>query len=249
MCANPLGSNRFKFDGDGYYLKSAAEGVPDLGRRIAEGACDSTLVDRRTGAVPTPTMLDTARPDAHVPVPDGHDQRHNCVTGGRRASPAISGRSPDGYRNAPPTNRHHMSFPSYSDRRRRYARSANKVNRPQLAAGWSYALGITDRPDSRGLFRALSAPRCDIIYRLRDRRRGGAHAADEVGPTSTRSRRSHHLRHHQNQSGAEGFGAKSLQPGFAIADRITKALPPAIMAKTHPRCLGSRSQYKEAAAA
>ncbi len=36
MCADrqdPLGSDRFKFDGDGYYLKVARRDAPGLGRR------------------------------------------------------------------------------------------------------------------------------------------------------------------------------------------------------------------------
>ena len=77
--------NRFKFDGDGYYLKSAAE-MRQLWDSEIPGACDSTL---SIGGGSSPTRMSGARDRMPVfPVPDGRDQgswlRHEVDAGLRR---------------------------------------------------------------------------------------------------------------------------------------------------------------------
>src|ERR1700744_576669 len=87
---------RFKFDGDGYYLKSAAE-MRRLWDDEVPGACDSTLL-----------IAERVQPYDEVwaprdrmpvfPVPEGHDQstwlHHEVLAGLRRRFPTTL---PDGY--------------------------------------------------------------------------------------------------------------------------------------------------------
>ena len=75
--------NRFKFDGDGYYLKSAAE-MRSLWDDELPGACDSTLLI----AERVQSYADVWAPRDRMPVfpvPDGHDQaswlRHEVDAG------------------------------------------------------------------------------------------------------------------------------------------------------------------------
>lgn len=89
--------NRFKFDGDGYYLKSAAE-MRQIWDDEVPGACDSTLLI----AERVQSYADVWTPRDRMPVfpvPDGHDQaswlRHEVDAGLRRRFPAGP---PDGYR-------------------------------------------------------------------------------------------------------------------------------------------------------
>src|SRR5271155_2421077 len=88
--------NRFKFDGDGYYLKSAAEMRAIWDSEVA-GACDSTLLI----AERVSSYADVWAPRDRMPVfpvPDGHDQaswlRHEVDAGLRRRFP---GGPPDSY--------------------------------------------------------------------------------------------------------------------------------------------------------
>src|ERR1700751_358293 len=88
--------NRFKFDGDGYYLKSAAEMRAIWDDEVAE-ACDSTLLI----AERVSSYADVWAPRDRMPifpVPDGHDQpswlRHEVDAGLRRRFP---GGPPDSY--------------------------------------------------------------------------------------------------------------------------------------------------------
>ena len=82
--------NRFKFDGDGYYLKSAAE-MRQLWDEEIPGACDATLViaDR------VQSYADVWEPRDRMPiftVPEGHDQAswlaHEVDAGLHRRFPA-----------------------------------------------------------------------------------------------------------------------------------------------------------------
>ncbi|MGH3578540.1 MAG: PHP domain-containing protein, partial [Mycobacterium sp.] len=88
--------NRFKFDGDGYYLKSAAE-MRGIWDDEIPGACDATLLI----AERVSSYADVWAPRDRMPVfpvPDGHDQgswlRHEVDAGLRRRFP---GGPPDGY--------------------------------------------------------------------------------------------------------------------------------------------------------
>src|ERR1700691_2837021 len=87
---------RFKFDGAGYYVKSAAERREIWDNDVA-GACDSTLLI----AERVSSYADVWAPRDRMPifpVPDGHDQaswlRHEVDAGLRRRFPNAL---PDGY--------------------------------------------------------------------------------------------------------------------------------------------------------
>jgi DNA polymerase-3 subunit alpha len=258
--------NRFKFDGDGYYLKSAAEMRALWDNEIPQ-ACDSTLLI----AERVQPYDDVWAPRDRMPVfpvPEGHDQgswlRHEVEAGLRRRFP--SGVSPE-Y-----TERAAFEievicgkgFPSYflivADLIN-YARSVDiRVGPGRGSAAGSlvaYALGITNiDPIPHGLLfeRFLnperpSAPDIDIDFD--DRRRGemvryaaerwGSDRVAQVitfGTIKTKAALKDSARVHYGQ------------PGFAIADRITKALPPPIMAKDIPLSGitdPSHERYKEAA--
>lgn len=257
---------RFKFDGDGYYLKSAAEMRALWDDQIPE-ACDSTLLI----AERVQSYADVWAPRDRMPVfpvPDGHDQgswlRHEVQAGLERRFPAgvpaeyidraayeidvICGKG----------------FPSYflivADLIS-YARSINiRVGPGRGSAAGSlvaYALGITNiDPIPHGLLfeRFLnperpSAPDIDIDFD--DRRRGemvryaaerwGSDRVAQVitfGTIKTKAALKDSARVHYGQ------------PGYAIADRITKALPPPIMAKDIPLSGitdPNHERYKEAA--
>ncbi|ORW66981.1 DNA polymerase III subunit alpha [Mycolicibacter senuensis] len=257
---------RFKFDGDGYYLKSAAE-MRALWDDQLPQACDSTLLI----AERVQSYADVWAPSDRMPVfpvPDGHDQgswlRHEVAAGLQRRFPAGV---PAEY-----TDRAAYEidvicgkgFPSYFlivadliD----YARSINiRVGPGRGSAAGSlvaYALGITNiDPIPHGLLfeRFLnperpSAPDIDIDFD--DRRRGemvryaaerwGSDRVAQVitfGTIKTKAALKDSARVHYGQ------------PGYAIADRITKALPPPIMAKDIPLSGitdPNHERYKEAA--
>jgi DNA polymerase-3 subunit alpha len=258
--------NRFKFDGDGYYLKSAAEMRSLWDNEIPE-ACDSTLLI----AERVQSYADVWTPRDRMPVfpvPEGHDQgswlRHEVKAGLRR-------RFRDG---VPPEYTERAAFeidvicgkgfPSYflivADLIN-YAKSIDiRVGPGRGSAAGSlvaYALGITNiDPIPHGLLfeRFLnperpSAPDIDIDFD--DRRRGemvryaaekwGSDRVAQVitfGTIKTKAALKDSARVHYGQ------------PGFAIADRITKALPPPIMAKDIPLSGitdPTHERYKEAA--
>src|SRR5689334_19471937 len=258
---------RFKFDGDGYYLKSAAE-MRALWDDQVPGACDSTLLI----AERVQSYADVWAPKDRMPifpVPDGHDQNswltHEVQAGLERR-----------FRGAPVPTEYtdratyeikvicEKGFPSYflivADLIN-YARSVGiRVGPGRGSAAGSlvaYALGITNiDPIPHGLLfeRFLnperpSAPDIDIDFD--DRRRGemlryaankwGSDRVAQVitfGTIKTKAA--------LKDSARVNYG----QPGFAIADRITKALPPPIMAKDIPLSGitdPNHERYKEAA--
>ncbi len=257
---------RFKFDGDGYYLKSAAE-MRQIWDSQVPGACDSTLLIAER--VQPYDDVWRARDRMPVfPVPDGHDPSswlRNEVRSG------LERRFPDGVP-AEYTARADYEiqvicakgYPSYflivADLIT-YARSVDiRVGPGRGSAAGSlvaYALRITDiDPIEHGLLfeRFLNPERAsmpDIDIDFDDRRRGEMvrYAADKwgsdrvaqvitFGTIKTKAALKDSARVHYGQ------------PGFAIADRITKALPPAIMAKDIPLSGitdPNHERYKEAA--
>ncbi|GAA1662837.1 DNA-directed DNA polymerase [Mycolicibacterium murale] len=260
--------NRFKFDGDGYYLKSAAE-MRALWDAQVPGACDSTLLIAERVQPYTDVWAPKDRMPV-FPVPEGHDQgswlTHEVMTGlSQRRFPGQE--VPQEY-----VDRANYEikvicdkgFPAYflivADLIN-YARSVGiRVGPGRGSAAGSlvaYAMGITNiDPIPHGLLfeRFLnperpSAPDIDIDFD--DRRRGemlryaankwGSDRVAQVitfGTIKTKAALKDSARVHYGQ------------PGFAIADRITKALPPPIMAKDIP-VSGitdpNHERYKEAA--
>jgi len=258
--------NRFKFDGDGYYLKSAAEMRALWDAEIPQ-ACDSTLLI----AERVDSYADVWAPKDRMPVfpvPEGQTQaswlRHEVDAG-------LAQRFPAGVPNEYAERAAYeisvicdKGYPSYflivADLIN-YARSVNiRVGPGRGSAAGSlvaYALRITDiDPIQHGLLfeRFLNPERAsmpDIDIDFDDRRRGemvryaaerwGSDRVAQVitfGTIKTRAALRDSARIHYGQ------------PGFAIADRITKALPPAVMAKdislsgiTDP----SHERFKEAA--
>ena len=258
--------NRFRFDGDGYYLKPAAE-MRALWDDTIPGACDATLLI----AERVSSYADVWTPRDRMPVfpvPDGHDPaswlRHEVDAGLARRFP---GGVPDGYAERAAYEIEvicNAGFPSYflivADLIN-YARSVDiRVGPGRGSAAGSlvaYALRITDiDPIPHGLLfeRFLNPERTsmpDIDIDFDDRRRGEMvrYAAERWG--------------HDRVAQVITFGTIKTkaalkdsarihygQPGFAIADRITKALPPPIMAKDIPLSGitdPSHERYKEAA--
>ncbi|MFC4000761.1 DNA polymerase III subunit alpha [Prauserella oleivorans] len=242
--------NRFKFDGDGYYLKSAAE-MREYWDAEVPGAADATLLI----AERVQSYEDVYAHRDRMPkfdVPEGYDEaswlHHEVMKGLEWRFPDGI---PDGY-----VERAEMElgviaqkgFPAYflvvADLCN-YARSVGIRVGPGRgsAAGAlvAYALGITNLdpiPQNLLFERFLNPEResmPDIDIDFDDRRRGEMvryatekYGADKVaqvitfGTIKTKAAIKDAARVH--------FG----QPGYSIADRISKALPPPIMAKDIP---------------
>jgi len=245
--------DRFKFDGDGYFIKSAAE-MRATWDNLVPGACDNTLLIAER--VQDYSKLWEAHPHDRMPiasVPDGHTPTswltHEVMEGLKarfdggivpqvyidRANYEIEVIDMKGY-------------PSYflivADLIK-HARSIGIRVGPGRgsAAGAlvAYALTITNiDPIKHGLLfeRFLnperpSAPDIDIDFD--DRRRGEMirYAADNWGEDKVAQVITFgtvKTKQALKDSARALFG----QPGYQIADRITKALPPAIMAKDIP---------------
>jgi DNA polymerase-3 subunit alpha len=242
--------NRFKFDGDGYYLKSADE-MREFWDAEVPGACDSTLlIAERVQSYEEVYAHRDLMP--RYEVPEGHTEaswlHHEVMEGLKRRFPDGV---PDGYIERA---EHELKvieekgFPAYFlvvGDLVRYARSVGiRVGPGRGSAAGSlvaYALGITNiDPIPHGLLfeRFLNPERVsmpDIDIDFDDRRRGEMiryatekYGSDKVaqvitfGTIKTKAAIKDAARVH--------FG----QPGYAIADKITKALPPPIMAKDIP---------------
>ncbi len=241
---------RFKFDGDGYFLKTAAE-MRALWDDEVPGACDSTLLI----AERVQSYADVWRPHDRMPifpVPDGYTQetwlRHEVTAGLGRRFPAGVPRTYTDRADYEIKVICDKGYPSYflivADLIS-YARSVDiRVGPGRGSAAGSlvaYAMGITNiDPIPYGLLferflnpERMSMPDIDIDFD--DRRRGemlryaanrwGSDRVAQVitfGTIKTKAALKDSARVHYGQ------------PGFAIADRITKALPPPIMAKDIP---------------
>ncbi|MFL6143468.1 MAG: DNA polymerase III subunit alpha [Labedaea sp.] len=242
--------NRFKLDGDGYYLKSAAE-MREYWDRELPGAADNTLLvaervesyEEIYSHVDRMPMFD---------VPSGESQAswlHKEVLAGlgRRFPNGL----PDGYRERAEFELgviNQKGYPAY------FLVVADLVNHAKevgirvgpgrgSAAGSlvAYALGITNLdPIPHGLLfeRFLNPERPsmpDVDIDFDDRRRGEMvryatekYGVDKVAQVITFGT--------IKTKAAIKDAARVLlgQPGFSIADRISKALPPPIMAKDIP---------------
>ncbi len=259
---------RFKFDGDGYYLKSPAE-MRELWDGVVPGACDSTLeIGERVQSYDEVFAHKDRMPI--FPVPDGETQNtwlRKEVTRGLVERRFPGTQVPEEYLQRANYELDviiQMGFPAYFLVVGDLIDHANKVGirvgpgRGSAAGSLiAYALGITniDPIPHKLLFeRFLNPERVsmpDIDIDFDDRRRGdmvryaterwGSDKVAQVitfGTIKTKAA--------IKDSARVQFG----QPGYAIADRITKALPPPIMAKdisvvgiTDP----NHERYKEAA--
>ncbi|PXY21663.1 DNA polymerase III subunit alpha [Prauserella sp. PE36] len=242
--------NRFKFDGDGYYLKSAQE-MREYWDKEVPGAADSTLLI----AERVESYEDVYTHKDRMPVftvPEGHDEaswlRHKVQEGLHWRFPDGI---PDGYEERAKYELDvivQKGFPAYflivADLIQ-HARDVGILVGPGRgsAAGAlvAYALGITnlDPIPQKLLFeRFLNPERTsmpDIDIDFDDRRRGEMiryatekYGADKVaqvitfGTIKTKAAIKDSARVHYGQ------------PGYSIADKISKALPPPIMAKDIP---------------
>ncbi|WP_280420291.1 DNA polymerase III subunit alpha [Nocardia carnea] len=238
---------RFRFGGDGYYLKSPAE-MRALWDDEIPGACDTTLAVAER-IEPYDEVWEFRDRMPVFPVPEGHTEdswlRQEVAAGLRWRFP---GGVPDSYRHRAEFELdiiRDKGFPAYflvvGDLIAYARRAGIRVGPGRGSAAGSlvaYALAITNiDPIEHGLLfeRFLnperpSAPDIDIDFD--DRRRGemiryaterwGADKVAQVitfGTIKTKAA--------IKDAARVQFG----QPGFAVADRITKALPPAVAAK------------------
>ncbi|MBF6078294.1 DNA polymerase III subunit alpha [Nocardia beijingensis] len=257
---------RFKFDGDGYYLKSAEE-MRALWDAEVPGACDNTvLIGERVQSYDDVWAFKDRMPV--FPVPEGEDQDSWLR---KEVDRGLARRFPGGVPEEYYTRAYfeldvikQKGFPAYflvvGDLVKHAREVGIRVGPGRGSAAGSlvaYALGITNiDPLPHGLLfeRFLnperpSAPDIDIDFD--DRRRGemvryatekwGTDRVAQVitfGTIKTKAA--------IKDSARVQFG----QPGFAIADQISKALPPPIMAKDIPLSGimdPDHERYKEAA--
>ncbi|KAA0021013.1 DNA polymerase III subunit alpha [Antrihabitans cavernicola] len=256
---------RFKFDGDGYYLKSAAE-MRALWDDQVPGACDSTLLIAER-VQPYDEVWQHRDRMPIFPVPEGETE---ATWLRKEVALGLRGRFPDGVPKKYLDQADYeigvileMGFPAYflvvGDLISHAREVGIRVGPGRGSAAGSlvaYALRITNiDPLPHGLLfeRFLNPERVsmpDIDIDFDDRRRGemvryatekwGSDRVAQVitfGTIKTKAA--------IKDSARVQFG----QPGFAIADQITKALPPPIMAKdisvsgiTDP----NHERYKEA---
>ncbi|MUL46977.1 DNA polymerase III subunit alpha [Mycobacterium sp. CBMA293] len=256
---------RFKFDGDGYYLKSAAD-MRAMWDHQVPGACDSTLlIAERVESYADVWKFHDRMPI--FPVPEGETQdtwlRKEVLRGLDRRFPSGP---PQEYLDRADYEISvivQMGFPAY------FLVVGDLITHAREVGIWvgpgrgsaagslvAWAMGITNiDPIPHGLLfeRFLNPERVsmpDIDIDFDDRRRGemvryasekwGSDRVAQVitfGTIKTKAALKDSARVHYGQ------------PGFAIADRITKALPPPIMAKdisvagiTDP----THERYKEA---
>ena len=194
--------NRFKFDGDGYYLKSAAEMRADVGRRGSR-RLRLDAADRRAGAVLRRCVGSRATGCRSSRCPRATTRRRGCAT---RSTPGCARRFPAG---VPPEYVDRAAyeievicdkgFPSYflivADLVS-YARSVDIRVGPGRgsAAGSLVAYALRHhrhRPDrARAAVRAVPQPRARVDARHRHRlrrpppRRDGALRRRQVGPAT-----------------------------------------------------------------
>jgi DNA polymerase-3 subunit alpha len=242
--------NRFKFDGDGYYLKSA-EDMRKYWDTEVPGAADSTLLI----AERVQSYEDVYSHHDRMPVfevPEGYDQaswlRAEVMKG---LEWRFGDNIPEGYRERVEMELDvivQKGFPAYflvvADLIN-HARSVGiRVGPGRGSAAGSlvaYVLGITnlDPIPQKLLFeRFLNPERAsmpDIDIDFDDRRRGEMvryatekYGADRVAQVITFG--TIKTKAAIKDAARVQFG----QPGYAIADKISKALPPPIMAKDIP---------------
>jgi DNA polymerase III subunit alpha len=242
--------NRFKLDGGGYYIKSP-EQMREFWDRELPGACDTTLwIADRVGSYDEVFGHVDRMPV--FPVPEGETQeswlRHEVLAGLERRFPG----------GVPPEHQARaemelgvigqMGFPAYflvvADLVRHAKQSGIMVGPGRGSATGSiiaWATGITELdPILHGLLfeRFLNIERIsmpDIDLDFDDRRRG--EMLDYVTDKYGRDNVSQVITFGTIKAKAALKDAARItfgQPGFAMADKISKAFPPAVMGKDIP---------------
>jgi DNA polymerase-3 subunit alpha len=237
--------NRFKFDGTGYYVKSAAE-MRNVFRELPE-ACDNTLLIAEQCEVSFDT---SANYMPRFPVPDGEDEISWFV---KEVEKGLARRYPDGVPDAVRKQAKYeteiiiqMGFPGY------FLVVADFINWSKdqgirvgpgrgSAAGSmvSYVMGITELdPLEHGLIfeRFLNPERVsmpDVDVDFDERRRGEAiqyvtekYGDDRVAMIVTYGT----IKAKQ----ALKDSSRLLGFPFAMGEKLTKAMPPAVMGKDIP---------------
>src|SRR5437763_1564988 len=257
---------RFKFDGNGYYLNSAADMREYWDKEVPGAAGNTLLIPERVESYGEAHSHKDRLP--FFEVPEGYDQGSWLR---EEVDKGLKWRFPDG---APEGYRERIEveldviigkgFPAYflivADLISYARRVGIRVGPGRGSAAGSlvaYVLGITnlDPTPQKLLFeRFLNPERVsmpDIDIDFDDRRRGELirYATDKYGSvtgaqaitfgTST-----------STAASKDSARADYEEPGYAIADKISKALPPPIMAKDIPLSgiVGSKhARYGEAA--
>ncbi|MFD1320303.1 DNA polymerase III subunit alpha [Micromonospora sonneratiae] len=240
--------NRFKFDGDTYYLQ-AAEEMRTTWDNVLPGACDNTLLiaERVESYAEVFDLVDRM---PVFDVPEGHTQeswlRHETATGLRRRFPDGV---PDGYQERLDYELGVITekgFPAYflvvGDLVSHAREIGIRVGPGRGSAAGSlvaYVLGITNiDPIANGLLfeRFLNPERAsmpDIDIDFDDRRRGEMvryatekYGADRVAQVITYGT--------IKAKAAIKDATRVLGFPYALGDRITKAMPPAVLGSDIP---------------
>jgi DNA polymerase-3 subunit alpha len=246
--SNVADPNRFRFDGAGYFVKSADQmRAVDSSDAWLEGCRNTLLVAER---VDTDGMFTFKNLMPRFPVPEGHTEetwfRHEAFEGLKR-------RFPDGI---PETHLKQaeyelgiiiqMGFPSYflvvADFIQWSKRNGIAVGPGRGSAAGSliaYAMGITDLdPLPHGLIferflnpERVSMPDVDIDFD--ERRRGEVirYVTDRWGEDKVAQIATFGT---IKAKAAIKDSARVLGYPYAVGDRITKAMPPAVMGKDIP---------------
>ena len=209
---------RFAFNGDGYYLKSAAE-MREIWRELPE-ACDNTLLIAERCNVEFTEGNGTYMP--RFPCPEGHSEETWLIEEVERG---LARRYPDGVSaevrdRAELRDRRHPEdgLPGLLPGRRRLHQLGQAAGHPGRARarlrcrldGRLRPAHHRPRPDpARSAVRAVPQPRAHLDARLRHRlRRASARRGDPLRHREVRrgpGRDDRHLRHHQGQAGGEGL--------------------------------------------
>ena len=236
---------RFKFDGRDFYLKSAAE-MREVWRELPE-ACDNTLLIAERCDV---SFNEGANLMPRFPVPDGETEESWLV---KEVERGLAQRFPGG---VPDTHRVQaeyevgvicqMGFPGYFLVTADLVRHAKEVGirvgpgRGSAAGALiAYAMGITELdPIAHGLLfeRFLNPERVsmpDIDMDFDERRRGEMirYATERYGEERVAQIITYGS---IKAKAAIKDSARALGYPFAVGERITKAMPPAVMGKDIP---------------
>ncbi|HKE50292.1 MAG TPA: DNA polymerase III subunit alpha [Actinomycetes bacterium] len=239
--------NRFKFDGTGYHLKSAAE-MRELWRELPD-ACDNTLlIAERVGDYGSVFEFRNLMPQ--FPVPVGETEETWLAA---QVNAGLARRFPAG---VPPAHRkqadyevsviRQMGYPGYflvvADLVRYARENGIRVGPGRGSAAGAviaFALGITELdPLEHGLLfeRFLNPERVsmpDIDIDFDERRRGDMirYATEKYGEERVAQIITYST---IKAKAAVKDAARVLGYPFAVGDRITKAMPPAVMGKDVP---------------